>query len=89
MKTRYKILLTFIFVEVGLGAILSMLRISTPNLPGNSLWLSVGIAPLEILWFLVWRDKDLKPWIRITSCVLFWHFGVCYLVILISSFANM
>ena len=82
MKTKYKVLLAIIFAEWGLGTILTILGINTLNLSGNSLWLAICVAPLEILWFWVWRDKDLKLWIRIISCVLFWHFLICYVTIL-------
>ena len=79
MKKQYVLLLSIFIIEVCAVSILNANNIQIHSWIGNAIGTFILLLPIQILLFLLGRDKKFTEKKRLCFKIAFWFIIVCYL----------
>lgn len=79
MKTKYKVLLSILILEIMIASILDANNVELKSWIGNAIATFIFFTPIEIWFYLLGRDKSLSERKRHFFKIAFWFIIVCYL----------
>ena len=78
-KKRYIILLTVVFAEIIIISALNKINVKADSFVENAAGLFLFLLPIQILFFLLSKDKNISERNRVFAKVVFWFIIVCYI----------
>jgi len=78
MKVQYKILLSIILAEFFIFSILERNNIKVQSWIGNAIGVFVFILPIQILFYLLYKDEKQSRRKRKFFRIAFWFINICY-----------
>ena len=78
-KKRYIILLSVVFSEIIIISALDKMNIKAESFVENAAGLFLFFLPLQILLFLLSKDKNISERKRVFAAIVFWLIIVCYI----------
>ena len=78
MKKHYAILLYVFAAEMIAVLIMSAMNVTAQSWLGNAIGTLLILLPVEILLFLLGRDKDVSKNKRLCATIGFWFIALCY-----------
>lgn len=80
MKKKYKILIIVISVEFFILGIMNKLGMKAVTWLENFVGIILCFLPIQILLFMLSRDKDISSSKRIIPTIAFWFINICILL---------
>ena len=85
MKKQYKILLSFVVVEIFIISIMKEFNIKIQSLSGSIIGTLVFLLPIQILIFLLGNDEKFSERKRMCFRIVFGFINTCYLFAVIGA----
>lgn len=78
-KKRYIILLAVVFAEIIIISALNKINVKADSFVENAAGLFLFLLPIQSLFFLLSKDKNISERNRVFAKVGFWFIIVCYI----------
>lgn len=85
MKKHYTFLLSILVVECIVLSFLNQNNVKVQSWIGNAIGTFLFILPVQVLLFLLGKDKQIAEKKRKWSKIVFWYITICYLLGVVAS----